>query len=105
VTVALRECSYGEGDARAPMLATVAANLVNVGLACLLVFVLHKGVAGAAAATVVAQAVEAGVLARLGRARGWRYAGATMEQLRELWRIGAPTAVQFTLEVGAFVLL
>jgi MATE family multidrug resistance protein len=104
-TVVLRECSYGEGDARSPMLATVVANVGNIALACLLVFALHRGVAGAAAATVVAQALECGVLAWLGRRRGWRYNGGTLRHMRELWRIGAPTAVQFTLEVGAFVIL
>jgi MATE family multidrug resistance protein len=105
VGVALREVRYGEVDARSPMLATVVANLVNIGLACLLVFALKLGVGGAAWATVIAQAVESGFLWVLGRARGWRARGATMEHVRELWRIGLPTALQFMLEVGSFVLL
>ena len=105
ITLALRECSYGEGDAQAPMRATLIANLVNIALACLLVFALHFGVAGAAWATVIAQTVEALVLAQMGRRQGWGYRGATWAHARALWHIGAPTAVQFTLEVGAFVLL
>jgi multidrug resistance protein, MATE family len=105
VGVALRETRYGEGDARSPMLAAVAANLVNIALACLLVFALRLGVGGAAVATVIAQAVEAGVLWWLGRVRGWRARGATRAHVRELWRIGLPTALQFMLEVGSFALL
>ena len=103
--VALRETRYGEGDARSPMLASVVANLLNIGLACLLVFVLRRGVGGAATATVIAQTVEAGLLFWLGRVRGWRAGGATMAHLRELWRIGLPTGLQFMLEVGSFTLL
>jgi multidrug resistance protein, MATE family len=105
VGVALRETRYGEGDARSPMVATIVGNLVNIGLATLFVFVLGWGVAGAATATVIAQTVESGVLWWLGRANGWRAAGATRQHFVELWRIGLPTALQFMLEVGSFVLL
>ena len=105
VGVALRECRYGEGDARSPMVATIVGNAVNVALATLFVFVLKWGVAGAASATLVAQAVESGVLWAFGRAYGWRATGATRQHLLELWRIGLPTALQFMLEVGSFVLL
>ena len=105
VGVALRETRYGEGDARSPMVATIIGNLVNVALATLFVFVLRWGVAGAAAATCVAQTVETGVLWWMGRVYGWRAEGATRRHLVELWRIGLPTAVQFMLEVGSFVLL
>src|SRR5262249_54017874 len=41
---AMREVRYGEGDARSPMVATIAANLLNVALALLLVFGLSRGV-------------------------------------------------------------
>jgi MATE family multidrug resistance protein len=105
VGAALREVRYGEGDARSPMVATVVANLVNVALACVLVFGLRRGVAGAATATIFAQAVETGVLWWYGRARGWRARGATLAHVRELWRMGLPTGVQFALEVGSFTIL
>jgi MATE family multidrug resistance protein len=105
VGIALRETRYGEGDARSPMLATVIANLVNVALACLLVFALRLGVGGAAAATLVAQSVESGILWWMGRRNGWHARGATLEHVREVWAIGMPTALQFMLEVGSFVLL
>jgi MATE family multidrug resistance protein len=105
VGVALRETRYGEGDARSPMLATIVGNLVNIGLACLFVYGFKWGVAGAASATLIAQGVESGALWWFGRLFGWRAYGATREHLLELWRIGLPTALQFTLEIGSFVLL
>jgi MATE family multidrug resistance protein len=103
--VALREVSYGRGDAHAPMRATVAANLVNIGLAYLFVFVWGWGVTGAAVATVIANAVELGTLlwAQRGRGLGWRRAGAA--ELAALWRLGTPTGIQYILEVGSFAIL
>ncbi|HEY2747549.1 MAG TPA: MATE family efflux transporter [Polyangia bacterium] len=105
VGVALRETRYGEGDARSPMVATIVGNAVNIALATTFVYRLKWGVAGAASATVIAQGVESGVLWWMGRVRGWRAAGATRVHFVELWRIGLPTALQFMLEVGSFVLL
>jgi MATE family multidrug resistance protein len=114
--VALRELRYGEGDSRAPMRATVAANLVNIGLAWVFVFVCRLGVAGAALATIVAHTVEAGVLAvpYLRRRRWWSsrgagapraHAGLSASHLGALWRLGVPLGVQFMLEVGSFGVL
>ena len=105
VYVALRETRYGQGDARSPMVATILANLVNIGLAYIFVFLLRWGVAGAAAATVIAQGVEAGVLVLQQRRIGWGISRTRREHLASLWRIGLPTGIQFTLEVGAFALL
>jgi multidrug resistance protein, MATE family len=101
---ALREARYGEGDATAPMRAAVVGNLVNIGLAAFLVLGAGLGVTGAAAATVVGEAVQLALLAwpmrrRLRRLR-WRRAAA-----RVVWQQGAPTGVQFVMEVGAFLLL
>jgi len=45
------------GDSKTPLYAMVLASLLNVGLDLLFVIVFHWGVAGAAAATVIAQAV------------------------------------------------
>lgn len=107
--VALREVRYGLGDARSPMRATVAANVVNIALACLFVLGLKMGVAGAALATVIAHGVEAGWLALSSRRRspGEMFAlkRASARHLRALWRIGLPTGLQFMLEVGAFAVL
>src|SRR6185503_350272 len=105
VYVALREGRYGQSDARSPMVATVLANAVNIGLAYLMVFTLKMGVAGAAWATVVAHSVEAGMLVLLQNRRGWGIRALRREHLRALWRVGLPTGLQFTLEVGAFAML
>ncbi len=102
--VALREVRYGSGDAKRPMVATVLANAVNIGLAYVFVFVLHRGVEGAAAATVIAHGVEAGVLVIAERgALGLLSFG--RRHMAELFRVGLPTGLQFTLEVGAFAML
>jgi MATE family multidrug resistance protein len=103
--VAMRETAYGQSQARAPMVASIAANLCNIALAYLLIFHFGAGVAGVAVATALSHAVEAGVLVALsGRAllpslrRGWPHMAA-------VWRMGLPNAIQFLIEVGSFVLL
>lgn len=102
--VALREHSYGVGDSRAPMVASVLANVVNVGLDAVFILGLGWGVAGAAWSTVVGNAVELATMAWLGRRRlrlrpvGWSH-------LKELWSVGLPSGLQFVLEVSAFAVL
>jgi MATE family multidrug resistance protein len=106
VYVALREVRYGLGDARSPMVATVMANLVNIGLCCLFVFGFHWGVAGAAWATMIAHSVEAGVLVWVQRqAGGFSFELARRRHFTALWAVGWPTAIQFSLEVGSFTVL
>jgi MATE family multidrug resistance protein len=102
---AFREVRYGLGDSKSPMRATVVANVVNVVLAYLFVFVLRRGVAGAACATIVAHAVEAGVLVIPQVRHSSIFTRFTIEHLRSLWRLGVPIGIQFTLEVGSFALL
>src|SRR5688500_15368505 len=48
VYVAMRETVYGLGETRAPMVASIAANLCNITLAYLFIFHLDIGVAGVA---------------------------------------------------------
>ncbi len=102
--VALREIRWGEGESRAPMRASLSGNLVNLGLDALLIIGLGWGVRGAATAALCGNLVE---LARLAwpmrhRLRGlvWRPAMA-----RALWKQGAPTGMQFVMEIGSFALL
>lgn len=104
VYCALRETRYGESDARTPMRAAVVGNVLNIGLAAFLVLGLGLGVTGAAVATLAGEAAQLLVLAwpmwpRLRRLR-WRAAAA-----RVVWRQGAPTGLQFIMEVGSFLLL
>ena len=87
------------------MRATVAAQVVNIALAVLFIFVLQQGVAGAATATVIAHGVEAGVLALSLRKRGFGLRLMTRDDVIALFRVGFPTALQFVLEVGAFAML
>jgi MATE family multidrug resistance protein len=103
---ALRETRQAQGDVRSPMVATVAANVVNVGLAVLFIFGLRWGVAGAALAAVVAHGVECGVLvaAQLW-AGGLGLRAVRRSHMVQLARMGLPTALQFMLEVGSFGML
>jgi MATE family multidrug resistance protein len=102
--VALRETRWGEGDTRSPMRASIAGNVVNLGLDVVLILGLGWGVHGAAIASVAGNAVELAGLAWPMRARlrrlVWRPALA-----RAVWRQGAPTGLQFVMEVGSFALL
>jgi MATE family, multidrug efflux pump len=105
---ALREVRYGEGDARSPMLASIAANVLNVALSISFVYGLHLGVAGVAAATAIAQSAEAGflwLLERRATRHAWQRRRVGRAELVALLRIGLPTALQLTLEVGSFAIL
>jgi len=105
IFTALREVCYGRGESRAPMLASMFANLINIGLAYLFVFVLGRGVAGAATATVIAHGTELGFLAWHQRGAGFALRSWRAQHLGALLRMGLPLGAQFTLEMGSFVLL
>jgi MATE family multidrug resistance protein len=87
------------------MRASLLANLINIGLAYVFVFVFHRGVAGAAVASVIASAAEAAFLALPMRRAELGLTAWTRRHLRALFRLGVPLGVQFTLEVGSFLLL
>jgi MATE family multidrug resistance protein len=102
----LRETRQALGDARSPMIATIVANVVNVALAVVFLFVLRWGVAGAALAAAIAHAIELGVLAAAqAAAGGFGLRTVGRHHFRELWHMGLPTALQFMLEVGSFATL
>lgn len=104
VYAALRESSYGVGNSRAPMRASLAGNAVNIALDCVLILGLGWGVQGAAIATIAGNVTETAMLAWPMRAqlRGlvWRPAAA-----RAVWSQGVPNGLQFVMEVGAFLIL
>jgi MATE family multidrug resistance protein len=103
--VAMRETVYGQGQARAPMVASVLANLSNIALAYLFLFHLDMGVAGVAWSTVASHAVETGVVVALrGREMlpSWRRG---LPHLAAVWRMGLPNALQLLIEMGSFLLL
>jgi MATE family multidrug resistance protein len=103
--IALREVRYGQGLSRGPMRASLLANVLNIGLAYTFVFVFKRGVQGAALATLIAGGVEAALLALPMERRDFGLNTWTRNHLRSLWRLGGPLGIQFTLEVGAFLLL
>jgi MATE family multidrug resistance protein len=101
---ALREVSYGEGETRAPMRASVAGNAVNIALGVALILGLGWGVRGAAIAAIFGNLAELGLLAwplraRIARMR-WRPIA-----VREVWAQGVPNGLQFVMEVGSFLIL
>ena len=101
---ALREASYGQGDSRSPMRASLVGNAVNLGLDATLILGLHWGVKGAAIAAVCGNATELGLLAWRMRPslRGLRLRGSA---IRALWMQGMPNGLQFVMEVGSFLIL
>jgi MATE family multidrug resistance protein len=103
--VALREVRYAQGDARSPMRASLLANAVNIVLAYTFVIVFKWGVTGAGTATAIAHFVEAGTLALQQRRQGFGLRRFRWRHVTELFRVGLPTGLQFTLEVGAFTML
>lgn len=107
--VALREYRYGESDTRSPMVAGVLGNLANIGLNAWLVLVLHWGVRGSAIATLLGHSVELCVVALAQSRHGFPSfvgsGGVRARHLAALWKVGAPTGVQFLLEMGSFALL
>lgn len=103
--VALREYRYGESDTRSPMVAGVLGNLANIALNAWLVLVLHWGVRGSAIATLLGHSVELCVVALAQSRHGFPIGRARVRHVTALFQIGAPTGVQFLLEMGSFALL
>lgn len=101
---ALREVRYGIGDTRTPMRAAVAANIANIGLNAVFIFGLDLGVAGSAWATNLALGFEGLVLVWVQRKEGFGLSRAKA-WLKPLWRIGWPSGLQYTLEIGSWALL
>ncbi len=91
------------GDSKRPLYYLIVASVINIILDLLFVVVFHWGIAGAAAATVVAIAISAVLSIRAMmrtddiyqlRLRDLRIYGAT---LRQIIRIGLPTGIQQTI--------
>lgn len=100
-----RETSYGVGNSRAPMVASVLANIVNIALDYVFIVELNYGPSGAAWATFVATFLEAGVVLWLAGGPGLRSLRKGLRWLKAVMRVGLATGLQFAVEVGAFTLL
>lgn len=101
---AIREYRYAYGDMRSPMYASIIANIVNVVLNWVFLYVLEMDVTGAAWGTSIGQFVEAGVLFALARSdfHGLRQ---FRRKVASIFSLGWPMGLQFLLEVSAFGVL
>jgi multidrug resistance protein, MATE family len=104
VYAALREASYGVGDSRTPMRASLAGNGVNIALDAVLILGLGWGVKGAAVATIAGNVTELAVLAVPMRAQIQKLRW-SVQAARAVWAQGVPNGLQFIMEVGAFLIL
>jgi putative MATE family efflux protein len=101
----------GLGDSKTPLYLLVVATLVNVALDLLFVAVFHWGVAGAAWATVISQAISfLGALAVLDKRNPFvrldlREIRFDREIFRVSLRIGLPTGIQQTLVAAGMMVL
>jgi MATE family multidrug resistance protein len=102
IDIALRENRQAVGDARSPMIATILANLVNVGLVAWFLFGLEWGVAGVAWASSIAQLVEALVLALRQRPYGFGLRVWLRADLRTVFRLGVPLGIERFFDVASF---
>jgi MATE family multidrug resistance protein len=104
VYAALRESSYGVGDTRSPMRASLVANAVNITLDAILILGLDWGVRGAAAAAICGNLTELALLAWPMRNQVRRMTW-NRRALRDVWAQGMPNGLQFLMEIGAFLIL
>ena len=90
------------GDSRTPLIAMIVASLTNIVLDCIAVFALNWGIAGAAAATVLAQ-VLAGTVCMVKMLRtlqlrfGKRHLARDTALVKAQMALGAPLAAQFVI--------
>ena len=90
------------GDSKTPLVAMAIASVVNIGLDILAVFVLDWGIAGAAAATLVAQGLSGVIcLIRILRTPALRFTKKDLATdkavLGNLLRLGTPSAAKNTV--------
>ena len=89
------------GHTRQPLAATIAANVVNLGLNALFLFVFHAGVAGVAAATVLSRIINLGIVvmasACLVHAKEDAQRLDNKEILKKIIKIGLPSALETAL--------
>ena len=105
VFVALREARYGLGDAASPMRSALLGNGINIGLDYLFIFVFDWGVSGAATATCLAHMAECLYLMSVQFKEGFGLRAFGRCDIAKIWQVGAPTGLQFFMEMGAFALL
>lgn len=90
------------GDARTPLIAMLLASGINIALDALFVIAFRWGVAGAAAATVLAQGMSAvfclrAILRTPAIRFGWQHLKPEKDTMRRLIALGTPLALQNTI--------
>ncbi len=90
------------GDSKTPLIAMIVASLTNIVLDCIAVFALNWGIAGAAAATVLAQVLAGTVcMVKMLRTPQLRFEKRHLARdpalVKALMALGAPLAAQFVI--------
>jgi MATE family multidrug resistance protein len=102
VRIAVEQSRLAIGDSRSPMRVNVFANVCNVALNYLFIFVLGMGVAGAAIATVIATSIGCAAMLWVQAPDGFALRGFGRQHVAGVWRLGYPSGLQMALEMGAF---
>ena len=99
------------GDSKTPLLAMTVASVTNIALDIIAVFVLHWGIAGAAAATVFAQGLSAVIcVAKICRTPQLRFSKDDLRPqwdiLKNLLKIGFPAAIKnWMIAIGGMMVM
>lgn len=102
-----RQFTEGLSDTFNPMMVSIVANLLNVGLNYLLIYgsfgFPELGLAGAGYATLISRVVMAGLMWWMVRSKltGFRWVF-DWGQAKRMLKIGVPSGMQYVFEVGAF---
>lgn len=102
-----RQFSEGQSDTLSPMVVSIIANLLNVGLNYILIYGKFgfepMGLNGAGIATLISRLVMfilmIGLTKKKSRGFEWRF---DMQTVKRLLKIGVPSGLQYIFEVGAF---
>ena len=101
----LGQWRQGAGDSRTAMRAALLANVVNVPLNAVFIFVCGWGVVGAALATVFARAAEAAWLLAGQRREGLFWRRSSFRRALGVLRLGSTTGVERVLDMAVFLVL
>lgn len=102
-----RQFSEGQSNTFVPMVVSVVANLINVGLNYVLIYgnlgFEAMGLNGAGYATLIARVIMFVLMIWLMRknCRGFRWKF-KMVTIKKLLKLGIPSGLQYTFEIGAF---
>lgn len=90
-----------QGDSRTPFIALTIAGIINVGFDCLFVFAFKMSVAGVAIATVIAEAISAGICIFVLMKGKHNYVSLKLKKLKfdfpvllEVLQVGLPAGLQ-----------